>query len=87
MIFRHSPPAAALEHDRIKLKHIQHWQIVGAFLGSEAIEQGADLPPCDRNGAWISFAQEGLEFGKDVLDGIEVGRGARQENSLAPARC
>ena len=39
-------------------------------------------PPGGLGGARIGFAQQGLELGEDLLDRVEVGRVARQEEQL-----
>jgi hypothetical protein len=57
-------------------------EVVCAFLGGEAIEQGADLAPGVFGGARIGFAQEGLELGEDLFDRVEIGRVARQEEQF-----
>ena len=40
------------------------------------------MPPCGFDGARLGLAQEVLELGEDLLDGIEVGRVGRQEEEL-----
>jgi hypothetical protein len=57
-------------------------EIVGAFLGREAVEECADALPGSLYGTFGGLSQEGLELGEDLLDGIEVGRIRRQEEEL-----
>ena len=40
------------------------------------------MPPSGLNGARVGLAQQGLELGEDLLDRIEIGRVARQEEQL-----
>jgi hypothetical protein len=46
------------------------------------VEEHADLPPGAISGSRVGLAQQGLELGKDLLDRIEIGRVARQEEQL-----
>ena len=46
------------------------------------MEECTDAAPGGLGGARVGFAQEGLEFGEDLLDGIEIGQVARQEEQL-----
>jgi len=46
------------------------------------IEQSADLAPCVFSGSGIGFAQQGFELGEDLLDWVEIGRIAGQEEQL-----
>jgi hypothetical protein len=57
-------------------------KVVGAFLGGEAVEECADLPPGGLDSSRISLAQQGFEFCEDLLDRVEVRRIARQEEQL-----
>ena len=40
------------------------------------------MPPSGLNCARVGLAQQGLELGEDLLDRIEIGRVARQEEQL-----
>ena len=50
-----------------------------AFLRGEAVEQGADTPPCGFGGSLCGFAHQVFEFGEDLLDGVQIGAIWRQE--------
>ena len=57
------------------------FKVVGLFLERKVVEQLADRRIFNgSNGACASFAQQILELGKDVLDGVQVGRLFRQKN-------
>src|SRR6516162_1795629 len=62
----------ASEQDRADIAGVD--EVVGAFLGFEAVEECADAAPGGLGGARIGFAQQGLELGEDLLDRVEVGR-------------
>jgi hypothetical protein len=64
------------------LKHIRHFEICGAFVVSEALEDRPNAPPSGVDGSFLGLAQEGLELGKDLLDGIEIGTIGREEEEL-----
>src|SRR6516162_6227802 len=70
----------ASEQDRADIAGVD--EVVGAFLGFEAVEECADAAPGGLGGARIGFAQQGLELGEDLLDRVEVGRVTRQEEQL-----
>lgn len=53
--------------------------VVGAFFGCEAIEQGADASPCVFDGSLSGLSEQCFQLGKDLLDGIEIGAVGRQE--------
>ena len=61
-------------------------EVVGAFLGCEGVEEKADTSPEAVDGALCCLAQEGLELGEGVLDGVEVGTVGRQQEKLCPGR-
>ena len=46
------------------------------------IEELADAPPGGFDGALGGLAEQGLELGEDLLDGIEVGAVGRQEDQM-----
>ena len=48
----------------------------------EAFEQLADALPGSFDGSLVGLAQEGFEFGKDLLDRVEVWAVGRQEEEL-----
>ena len=48
----------------------------------KAIEQLADCGPDGLDGSRGGFAQQVLELGEDLLDGVQVGRVFRQEEQL-----
>jgi len=48
----------------------------------EALEELSDASPRILDGAFLSFAQESLQLGEDLLDRIEVGGIGRQEEEL-----
>jgi hypothetical protein len=72
----------SLERDPVRLKHIRHWRVIGAFLWGEAIEEVADAAPGGFDCAGVGFAHQGLQLGKDLFVRIEVGRVAGQEEQL-----
>lgn len=47
--------------------------VIGAFIGTEAVEQRSDPPPCGLVGSLGGFSHEMFELGKDLLDGVQVG--------------
>jgi hypothetical protein len=49
-------------------------EIVGAFAGSEGVEETAYAPPEAIDGALFGFSEKCLEFCEDLLDRIEVRR-------------
>ena len=51
----------------------------------EGLKELPDASPGILNGAFLSFAQAGLQLGEDLLDRVEVGGIGRQEEELAPA--
>ena len=53
--------------------------IVGAFLGCEAVEQGADALPSCFDRSFGGFSKQRFELGEHLLDGIEIGTIRRQE--------
>jgi hypothetical protein len=70
-------PGLSQERDPFRLK-----QVVGAFGGCEAVEQSAGASPGRFAGWFVVFAQQGLEFGEDLLDRVEVGRVGRRKKKL-----
>ena len=50
--------------------------------GGEVAEEAANAAPSGLGRAGVGFAQQGLELGEDLLDRIEIGRVARQEEQL-----
>ncbi len=53
-------------------------EIVGAFLGAEGVEEGADAGPQILDCSLGGLAQQRLEFGEEQLDRVEVGGVGRQ---------
>ena len=51
-------------------------------MRGEAVEEVADALPGGFDGSLGGLAQQGLELGEDLLDGIEVGTVGRQEEQL-----
>ena len=51
-------------------------------MGWELTEECADLAPGRLDCALVGLAQEGLELGEDLLDGIEVGTVGRKKEQL-----
>jgi hypothetical protein len=56
------------------VKRIRCFQVVGALSWCEAVEEGSDASPGGFAASLVDFARQGLEFGEDLLDRIEVGR-------------
>lgn len=57
-------------------------EIVGAFAGSEGVEEAAYPPPEAIDRALFGFSEKGLEFCEDLLDRIEVRRVRRQKQEM-----
>jgi len=57
-------------------------EIVGAFAGSEGVEETAYAPPEAIDGALFGFSEKCLEFCEDLLDWIEVRRVRRQKQEM-----
>ncbi len=53
-------------------------EVVPAFGWLEALEDACDCTPQFRDGSPFSFAQQSLELGEGLLDGVEVGGLCRQ---------
>ena len=58
------------------------FEVVGAFLWREGFEELADGGADGFDGSRGGFAQQVLELGEDLLDGVQVGRVFRQEEQL-----
>ena len=61
-------------------------EIVGAFGGRERSEELADCRAERIEGACGGFTQQVLEFGEDLLNGVQVGRVFWQEDQLGAGR-
>ena len=59
-------------------------EVMGTFLGPEAVEEGADPPPGGLNGPFGGVAQQGFELGKDLFNRIEIGGVRREETQRGP---
>ena len=59
------------------------FEIVGALLLGEEIEEFADLSPGCLDVTRLGSSDQVFEFGEDLLDRIEVGAVRRQEESDA----
>ena len=57
-------------------------EIVCAFGWAELLEQCSDAVPDGSDGAFVGFAEQGLEFGEDHLDRVEVRTVGRQEQQV-----
>lgn len=57
-------------------------QVVSAFVTCEGVEQGSDTFPRCLVGPFCRFAHQVLEFGEDLLDGIEIWAVWREEQEL-----
>jgi hypothetical protein len=57
-------------------------EIVGTFGWAELLEQRSDAVPDGGDGPFVRLAEQGLEFGKDHLDRIEVRAVGRQEQQV-----
>ena len=57
-------------------------EIVGAFAGSEGVQETAYAPPEAIDGALFGFSEKCLEFCEDLLDWIEVRRVRRQKQGM-----
>jgi len=51
---------------------------VGAFAGGDGVEQITDFLPEFFGGSLGGFAEQGLEFGEELFDGVQIGRVGRQ---------
>src|ERR1700694_5089963 len=58
------------------------FEIIGAFLWPEGLEQLADCGAEGFNGARGAFSQQVFELGKDLFDRVQVRRIFRQEEQL-----
>ncbi len=56
--------------------------MVGAFGGCEVVKECADTPRCRRDAALGGLAPRCLEFGEDLLDGIEIEAVGRANEQL-----
>src|ERR1700748_3190564 len=61
-------------------------QIACAFFGREELENLADGEAYGFDGSGGGFSQEVLEFGEDLLDGVQVRRVFWQEEELGSCR-
>ena len=50
------------------------------------VEELADTSPGGLDGALGGLAQQGLELGEDLFDGIEIGAVGRQEDQMGSGR-
>src|SRR6266699_1924385 len=62
------------------------FEVIGAFLWREGLEQLADCRAEGLNGARRAFSQQVFELGKDLFDGVQVRRVFRQEEQLGAGR-
>lgn len=58
------------------------FEVVGAFLGAESLQEFSDAFPCCFDGSFVRLCDECLELGEHHLDGIEVGTVWRQEEEV-----
>ncbi len=58
------------------------FEVIGAFLWREGLEQLADCRAEGLNGARGAFSQQVFELGKDLFDGVQIRRVFRQEEQL-----
>ncbi len=56
--------------------------VVGTFVGWEAVEDGADPLPGGFGGSFGGVSQQMFEFGEDLLDRVQVGTVWRQEQQV-----
>ncbi len=60
-------------------RHIPcRFEVVGAFLRREGVEECSDFVPKRLDGAVSGFFEQGFELGEDHFDGVEV-RGVRRQ--------
>jgi hypothetical protein len=69
---------SALERFHIRLPIAYMFDIVAAFFGGDVVEKISDGLPKGLNRSFLGFAQQMLEFGKQILDGIKIGTIRRQ---------
>src|SRR6266702_4305807 len=62
------------------------FEVIGAFLWREGLEQLADCRAEGLNGARGAFSQQVFQLGKDVFDGVQIRRVFRQEEQLGAGR-
>ena|SRR6266511_401040 len=62
------------------------FEVIGAFLWREGLEQLADCRAEGFNGARGAFSQQVFELGKDLFDGVQVRRVFWQEEQLSAGR-
>src|SRR6266536_1105047 len=62
------------------------FEVIGAFLWREGLEQLADCRAEGFNGARGAFSQQVFELGKDLFDGVQVRRVFWQEEQLITGR-
>src|ERR1700745_1032964 len=60
------------------------FEVVFTFLRCEGVEEAGEGGGDGLGGARSFFAQQMLELGEELLDGVEVGRVFRQEEELGP---
>ncbi len=76
-------PLTPLERDPIMMKRIRRVpEVVAAFVWRELVEELSDSLPCGFDCSFRGLAEQGLELGEELLDGVEVGRIRRQEEKL-----
>jgi len=61
-------------------------QVVGAFLGREAIKQVSERMPKTFDGARGKLSEQRLQLGEGSLDRVEVGAVGRQISGKRPSR-
>src|SRR6266487_2804520 len=59
------------------------FEVIGAFLWREGLEQLADCRAEGFNGARGAFSQQVFELGKDLFDGVQVRRVFWQQAQLS----
>ena len=62
------------------------FEVVGAFIWRKCSKDLADRRANVVNGARGNLTQQVLELGKDLFDGVQVGRIFRQEDQLGAGR-
>ena len=62
------------------------FEVIGAFLWREGLEQLADCRAEGLNGARGAFSQQVFQLGKDLFDGVQIRRVFRQEEQLGAGR-
>jgi hypothetical protein len=62
-----------------------NFEIVGAFVGGEGVEELADGSVDGIDGSGGSLSEQMVELGKDLFDQVQSGEYFGRKNSLAPA--